>query len=118
MVMFEIILRAITGLDTSAFIGPTLAAAGLTRLIALIKPKKVESIAENLENNHLLVDAYDSGVINVVWTLILLGLLVWYWTCYIALKQPDRTMIGVQFSLLIGSINFLVAIIMTGIKGR
>jgi hypothetical protein len=42
LVLFEVLLRTLSSVNTSIFIGPTLAASGIGLLLNTLKPKKIE----------------------------------------------------------------------------
>jgi len=107
-------------LDTSHFIGPALAASGLSLIIGLVKPKPVElepDVQTLLEQNgQTAKNLYDERLIFFSWLFILAGLLTWYWSCNLVLTKSTTMVWIFPLPLFIGLINYIIGISLTTIK--
>src|SRR2546423_930773 len=87
LIVVEMIFRATSGQDTTGFIGPTIATAGLTSLIALTQTRERSDqlsagTARALKERGLMaISGAEKSMVTVVWAMILLGFLVWFWSC-------------------------------------
>lgn len=124
LIFFELLLRTIASVDASAFIGPTLAAAGLSVLISLAESTKGNS---GIELSYELKEQLKSANVEVVkkshklyekliWGCILLGLLVWYWSCNVAITNPNSKTWIVPNHFLIGGINYIISVVLISRK--
>lgn len=122
LMFFEVLLRSLSGVDTSLFIPPTLAASGLGLLIGVIKPKTVtlDSELENkLRDSGISVVARnvkDDKLIQIAWLCILVEILTWYWCCSITIKIEHGGLPKSNAPLLIGIANYLGGIIISSFK--
>ena len=100
LILFELLFRTLFDTDASSFIGPALASSGLSLLVSNTKPKPVEissELAEQLkETGHKIRYAGDDNLITLTWVLILIGLMVWFWTCVISQKEPDAIVLWIM----------------------
>ncbi|MCB1851572.1 MAG: hypothetical protein KDI83_12485 [Gammaproteobacteria bacterium] len=124
LIVLELIFRGVSGLDTSSFIGPAIATAGLSFLLPLTKPKEIgnalhgRTLAVVQANGGVVVNSNDQNLLPFVWLSILIGFLVWFWSSHIALSTPQKTFLFVPAHVAIGFINYLLAAILSAIKGR
>jgi len=120
LIIFEILFRTVSNLNTSTFIGPTLAATGLSFLLPLIRPKRVDlsfDDEEEFKKKGLIIkNAYDEKLIPVVYAFILVGILIWYWSCATSFLHPKDTLWFFPKHLIIGLINYFLGILFTTIK--
>ena len=120
LILFELLFRSLFNLDTSHFIGPALAASGLSLIIGLVKPKPVElepDVQTLLEQNgQTAKNLYDERLIFFSWLFILAGLLTWYWSCNLVLTKSTTMVWIFPLPLFIGLINYIIGISLTTIK--
>ena len=117
LIIVEMIFRtAFHQQDTTGFIGPAIATAGLTSLISLTRLKKPDvqlsdDTKKILEKHKLIpVNAGDIALVTVVWMSVLVGFLVWLWSCTSSLEEPTAKWLFVPKHIGIGAINYFVAI--------
>lgn len=114
LVAFEWGLRSVLKVDAGGFIGPTLAAASLTTLVQLTKPKKVAIRASS--NKHIVVSAYDQQLIAFVWLVVLLTMFAWLASCYFSVQASTLTTLQLPTHVAIGLTTYLVSIILVMVK--
>lgn len=117
LLLFEWGLRNIMAVDTSGFTGPTLAAAGLSFLVPLTKPK-ILNVQVPGASNAVVTSRADSQFVAVTWLMILAFLFVWSSSCYASIKLPGYKVYGVAGHLFIGAIAYIVSLFMTFLKER
>lgn len=122
LVVFEIILRSLSSVNTSSFIGPALAASGLGLLIGVIKPKKV-ALDPNTEKalkeqgiTFVARDQRDEKIVVLGWVAILLELMSWYWSCAMSIKYGDSEGPKSFLPLYIGIGNYILGILLSSLK--
>ena len=124
LIVLEVLFRGVTGLDTSSFIGPTIATAGLSFLLPLTQPKNISDSlhSRTLEvvqsNGGIAVNSNDQALLPFIWLSILIGFLIWFWSSHLALTNPADTLWFLPTHVAIGFINYLMAAILSAIKGR
>lgn len=123
LIIVEMGFRAISGLDTTSFIGPAIATAGLCFLMPLTRPKDVNSILNSdvlavvTSNGGIVVSKNDLRFVPLVWLLVLFGFIAWLGSCYYSIKYPDERVASlIPTQMAIGAINYIVAAICTSIK--
>lgn len=120
LILFEILFRTFSHVDTSTFIGPTIGASGLSLLIPLVKPKIVKISDDELifikKNNLTLKYENDDKLIFVVWVSILIEIIVWYWSCSTSINTPKELYSIFPKHLCIGVINYMIGVLLTIIK--
>jgi hypothetical protein len=125
LVGFEILFRSFSNVDTSGFIGPTLAASGLGLLIGVLKPKTIEIQLDDetvkklkAKNQTAIVrDPNDEKLVTIAWIAILIELLIWYWSCAEIMKPiPDGETASNYIPLSLGIGNYVVGIIISSFK--
>ncbi len=116
----EMLFRFVTGVDTSSFIGPTIAAAGITFLIPLTVPKPVtlpiESQTLVIPDGYELVSSRDSEFIKFTWIFILIGTLIWMSACTVSLRYPDWDLWVFPGHLCVGIVNYVISLLFSWIK--
>jgi len=114
LILFETLFRSITGLDFSAFIGPSLAAAGLSLLIPLVRPKPVPISDEDndklKEDGYIICNTRDERLIVATWIAILVGIFLWSYACSTALNHPNAKLSSFWDHSTIGMINYICGI--------
>lgn len=136
LVCIEALFRSASEIDTSGFIGPAIAIAGLSFLLPLTRPKRIPEETINsdyyrefqasIRNNVIsvgLTNSNDEIVVKIAWISILFGFLFWLWSSSISLSNPTDTLniigiLKVPFHVAIGSINYILAAFLTGWKSR
>ena len=122
LILFELLLRSLSSVDTSSFIGPTLAASGLGLLIGTIKPKKVfldKELEDKLKAAGISTvarNSKDDKLIQIAWVLILIEILTWYWCCAMTIKTAETKEIKNNLPLIIGIGNYILGIIIASFK--
>jgi len=110
------LFRTFSQIDTSSFIGPTIAAAGLSLMIPLVRPKSVElnEGAMEIAKNHNLSIKFiaDERLINIIWVMVLIGILVWYWSCAISFLKPKETIWIFPKHFIIGMVNYVIGVVL------
>lgn len=117
LLIFEWGLRVILSVDSTGFTGPTLAAAGLSFLMPLTKPKISDSSTKD-GRNMVIISKADSQLIPAIWFFVLCFLFSWAFACYFSINYPSDKTLGLDSHLLIGSIVYLISLILTGIKEK
>lgn len=122
-ILFEMIFRGVSGVDTTGFIGPTLAAAGLSFLLPLTKPKRFDvpsSIAEIIDGieDVQIISKKDERLIGFILIFIVLGFAVWAWSCSVSLKSPQDKLWIIRKQVGIGSINYIMGVVFSLLKER
>jgi hypothetical protein len=103
--------------DTSGFTGLTLAATGLSFLVPLTKLKELNvSVPDKV--SAVAVAKTDIQFVGFTWLMLLIFLFVWSSSCYVSIKHPDLFVFGMPAHLAIGSIAYLLSLIMTFIKEK
>lgn len=124
LIVLEVLFRGVTGLDTSSFIGPAIATAGLSFLLPLTKPKSLSdslhgrTLALVQSNGGVVVNSNDQSLLPFVWLSILIGFLIWFWSSNLALTKPTNAILFLPTHVAVGFINYLMAAILSAIKGR
>jgi hypothetical protein len=122
LMLFEVLLRSLSSVDTSTFIPPTLAASGLGLLIGTIKPKSVKldnDLEEKMKEKGISMVARstkDDKLIQIAWLFILLEILTWYWCCAMTLKGEGNGLSKSNLPLIVGIGNYVVGIIISSFK--
>jgi hypothetical protein len=114
LVLLEALLRTMLRLDVSSFIGPTLAASGISHLIPLTKPA-VRTI-ESKERGRVAVAISDLNFIAFIWISVLLGLLAWIASCHYSLILPEAYFLGWPVHQFIGGVVYAFSLLMIFIK--
>ena len=117
LLLFEWGLRSLMAVDSSGFTGPTLAAAGLSFLVPLTKPKSLNVQVAGMPNA-VVTSRADNQFVATTWILVFVFLFVWSWSCYVSIKSPEHNVFGVAKHLLIGGIAYLVSLVMTFVKEK
>ncbi len=112
---FEWGLRTMLSVDSSGFTGPTLAAAGLSFLMPLIKPK-VKPIPGH--NDVIAMSKAEALFMPILWLAVFIFLFCWTWSCYISLKFPLDKTFGFNSHMVIGGTLYTISLILTGIKEK
>lgn len=114
LIVFEWGLRNVMQIDSSGFIGPTLAAAALSFLVPLAKPKQIDLTQRG--RKHVLVNARDQQLIPLVWLVILAGLFAWSASCYFSVKGEVLSIHSVPIHIAIGLGVYFTSLILVAVK--
>jgi hypothetical protein len=117
LVLFEWGLRNAISVDTSGFTGPALAAAALSFLMPLTKPKEASDTGFR-GRDVLITSRMDSHFVAFTWLLILAFLFAWGVACYLSIRTPDSKLLGFPSHLTIGSGLYFVSLVMTAFKEK
>ena len=117
LLVFEWGLRTLMLVDTSGFIGPTLAAAGLSFLIPLTKPKRIDVLVPSLPDA-LVTSKRDQEFVGLIWLLFLASLFAWSASCYTSIRFPENRVFGWPVHFVIGLGTYLLSLIMTFVKEK
>lgn len=117
LLLFEWGLRSLLAADASTYMGPTLAAAGLSFMAGLTRPKELAVVIPGKVNASVTSSA-DRNFVGVVWLVLLLALFAWSAACFFALKDPLVTTFGITNHRLIGVATYVVSLIMVAIKEK
>jgi len=116
LIFFEMLFRAFSQIDTSSFIGPTIGAAGLSLMIPLVRPKSVELNEEEQEmikkHNLSIKFIADERLINFIWVAVIIGILIWYWSCATSFVEPKETIWIFPKHFIIGMANYVIGLIL------
>jgi hypothetical protein len=119
LVLFEWALRTIIGVDSSEFIGPTLAATGLSFLVPLTEPKE-DIVALAAGKIAKVRSEADKDFVPITMLFIFIFFFLWLASCYASLKHRDQVVSYRSFSVslqaFIGWLAYLISLIMAGIK--
>jgi len=119
LALFEWGLRVILKLETIGFIGPTFAAVGLSFLMPLTRPKKIE-IKVDIPgyDNVIVTKPADQTLISFIWILILLYLFAWSSSVYISVRQPNLEVFGLPTHVTIGICAYAVSLVLVAVKEK
>lgn len=131
LIVFEILLRQVSKVDISSFLGPTLASSGLGFLIESLKPKKVvipESIKDKLES---LPDDFtirykgDEKLIYKSIGFLLICVLIWFYTCALSIQPSTKELANktgglslLSMAFVLGCLNYVIGIVFSTLKGE
>ena len=115
LIPFEWGLKIILQEDSTSFFGPTIAAAGLSFMIQLTKPKQLG----DLNNGSIIISKADNRFVPVLWIIILASLFAWAASCYFSIKSPNYVILnGIPCHFAIGGLVYSPSIVLTFIKER
>lgn len=123
LIVLEMLFRGVSGIDTSTFIGPAIATAGLSFLLPLTTPKTIQESLHNRTlalieaNGGTVVNTNDQKLIPFIWLSILIGFLIWFWSSHVALTSPNASLLFVPQHVAIGFINYFLAAVLSALKG-
>lgn len=115
LVSFEALLRNLVNVDTLGFVGPTLAATGISFLVPLTKLKEFEFETDEGER-WVKVSKRDRSFVNLMWLLLFVSLFVWFWVCTLSIQGSAFILLGFPAQILAGAGLYVVSIILSTIK--
>ena len=101
--------------DSTGFAGPTLAAAGLSFLMPLIKPKQKLIPGHD---NVIAISKAEAAFMPFLWLFVFAFLFCWTWSCYMSLVFPRDKTLGFDSHLVIGGSLYSISLILTAIKEK
>ena len=117
LLVFEWGLRHLLSVDSWGFTGPTLAAAGLSFLVPLTKPKILNIQIPNAPDA-VVTSKRDKEFVGLTWLMVFAFLFIWSASCYASLKFPEQRVLGFSTHLFIGGVAYLISLVMTFIKEK
>lgn len=124
LIVIEWEMRSVSGVDTQAFVGPTLASVGLGILIPLMQPRPNRrdpaipaSFYEEAERYHMTVSTEREHHFDDLCLFLLIpAIVLWTWTVYLSVKAP-HSMAG-PFAVYDywGIVNYIVGAALTEIR--
>lgn len=117
LLLFEWGLRSLLGVDAGTYIGPTLAAAGLSFMVGVTRPKEI-AVTIPGRPNVIVISTADRNLVGLAWLLLLLALFAWSAAVVVALRSPTDTAYGISIHRLIGTATYLISVILVAIKER
>ena len=117
LIAFEWGLKFILEQDNVAFVGPALAAAALSFLMPLTKPKVLEVNIEGHPGS-FVTSTKDSQLIGFTWILTFLFLFIWSGACYFSIQNPMPKLMSLDLPLFLGLITYGISMIMTLLKEK
>ena len=117
LLLFEWGLRSLLLVDSWGFVGPTLAAAGLSFLVPLTRPKTLHVLVPDMPNA-VVTTKRDLNFVVSIWILLLLYLFIWCGACYSSLVHPFHQTFGVSTHFAIGIVAYMFSLIMSFVKEK
>jgi energy-converting hydrogenase Eha subunit G len=112
---FEWGLRTMLEVNSSGFTGPTLAAAGLSFLMPLIKPKMRKIPGHD---GVVAISTAEAAFIPLLWLFVFVFLFSWSWSCYVSIKMPDHKILEFDSHLVIGGALYIISLVLTAVKEK
>lgn len=128
LIIFQVILRLLFEVEIGIFIGPTLAGAGISFLIPVIKPRKFHKDLEIEKNQSSLLNlaqksvdilnnqGFDIMILNqaenyiTAFVALLINLLIWVITCGLAIKATGIDSYHIS-AILVGGVGYIIGIL-------
>ncbi|EJL6474595.1 hypothetical protein ACVTD8_16260 [Vibrio cholerae] len=117
LIAFEWGLKFLLKIQDTAFAGPALAAAALSFLMPLTKPKVIEIDVPGHPGT-FVTSSRDSQLIGATWLLVFLFLFLWGAACYLSLQKPSLKFWELDVHLIIGLATYFLSLIMTLTKEK
>jgi hypothetical protein len=115
LVSFEALLRNLINVDTFGFVGPTLAATGISFMVPLTRLKTSE-VESSLGEKWVQVSKRDQGYVNLIWLLLFVSLFVWFWVCTLSIQRDASVVFEFPTHVVIGALMYVIGIVLSGIK--
>ncbi|AHB50441.1 hypothetical protein W911_16845 [Hyphomicrobium nitrativorans NL23] len=117
LLLFEWGLRTIMSVNTFEFTGPALAAAGVSFLPPLVRPKIINVKIRN-RPDVIAVSKADHILTSIVWMTLLLFLFAWCAACYVSIKFPQSAHLWINDHLLIGIVVYASCLAFVFVKEK
>jgi hypothetical protein len=115
LVLFEAFLRSLINVDTFGFVGPTLAATGISFMVPLTR-LKVSEVESSLGEKWVQVSKRDQAYVNLVWLLLFISLFLWFWVCTLSIKSDTSMLFDFPTHVIVGATMYVVGIVLSSIK--
>lgn len=115
LVSFEALLRNLINVDTFGFVGPTLAATGISFLVPLTKLKEFEFETDEGER-WVKVSKRDQIFVNLMWLFLFISLFIWFWICTLSIQSSPAIFLGLPAQILAGATLYVLSIILSTVK--
>jgi hypothetical protein len=115
LVLFEAFLRSLINVDTFGFVGPTLAATGISFMVPLTR-LKVSEVESSLGEKWVQVSKRDQAYVNLVWLLLFISLFLWFWVCTLSIKSDTSMLFDFPTHVIVGAAMYVVGIVLSSIK--
>lgn len=115
LVSFEALLRNLINVDTFGFVGPTLAATGISFLVPLTKLKEFEFETDEGER-WVKVSKRDQVFVNLMWLFLFISLFIWFWICTLSIQSSQALFLGFPAQILAGAGLYVLSIILSTVK--
>ena len=115
LVSFEALLRNLIHVDTFGFIGPTLAATGISFIVPLTK-LKVSEVESSLGEKWVQIPKRDQSFVNLIWLLLFVSLFLWFWVCTLSIQNSTDMLLNFPTHVVIGALMYVISIILSTIK--
>lgn len=115
LVSFEALLRNLVEVDTFGFIGPTLAATGISFLVPLTKLKSVD-IEDKKGDYWTPVSNRDQNFVSFMWLFLFVSLFIWFWICTLSIKGATTMFMGLPAQAIAGASLYISSIVLSTIK--
>lgn len=121
---FEYIYRVTAAAQAEQFIGPALAAASLSLLFPLTRPRTAEehltpSMLKRMKEKGIKPTFQgDETFTVIIWLLMIVGFLIWLTVCGISQESETRMIGPFQTQIMIGLGCYLCAVIIVEVRNR
>jgi len=122
LIALEYVLRTALSLDSETFMGPTLAAVGISFLLSLIVPKNRElDLSQETQNEIdrlgiIVVPRGEQILIDLVWVFIFALTASWAYCLYLSCINPSTTWFKIPAYQLLGYGNYFIGVLFSEIK--
>lgn len=117
LIAFEWGLKFLMSQATTSFAGPALAAAALSFLMPLTRPKVIEVEVPG-HPQAIVTSPADNQLIAFVWLLVFAYLFGWAWSCYLSIQNPAPKLWLLDQSLVLGIGTYTFSLLLTLIKEK
>ncbi|WP_417659602.1 hypothetical protein [Pseudidiomarina sp.] len=115
LVSFEALLRNLIDVDTFGFVGPTLAATGISFMVPLTR-LKVSEVKSSLGEKWVQVSKRDQNYVSLVWLLLFISLFLWFWVCTLSIQSDTSKLFDFPTHVVIGATMYVIGIVLSSIK--
>ena len=122
LIALERVLRTALNLNSETFMGPTLAAVGVSFLLSLIVPKSrelglsQETLSEIDRQGIIVIPRNEQILIDLVWVFIFTLTASWAYCLYLSCITPTSTWLKIPAYQILGFGNYFVGVLFSEIK--